>query len=309
MQALADALDWDQTYSASPPSSARGRLQLVDAPLDATPAAPPWQDKLQAVPAIRSGLIPLHDAEEASWSKPFSLVKADFEPWLSYYAGYRSSRLFLGKSSSAQPELDYPVRAFLELKKLDRALIVEPPVQIDGPVEYFDASRAPRAAHDRGISESLARAAEAMHRSQLRRAHERGRDMGNQLHDALLGDGLSNLIRAWEKAYGRKPSPHELHIMLTTGRTAPVKSPEPLVAPTPAAAPTRAAVHPRPAPAPAPMPRPAAASTRPETPAQEQVLFSPAVETTSLLARPGVRYLLHLAGAAGAAGLAYVMMY
>lgn len=311
MQAVADSLDWDQTYTVSaPPSSARARLQLVDLPADAASAAPPWQDKLQTVPAIRSGLIPLADADEASWSKPFSLVKADFEPWLSYYSGYRSSRLFLATTAAGQPELDYPVRAFLELRKLDPALVVEPPVQIDGPVEYFDASRAPRAEGNRGVSEALTRASEAMHRSQLRRAQERGRDMGNQLHEALLGDGLSNLIRAWEKVHGRKPSPHELHIMLTTGRTTPVAPAEPTAPPVRVARePARRAVQPRPAPPPAAVPRAEAAPARPPTSVPEQVVFSSPLETTSPLARPGLRYLLHLTGAAGAAALAYVIMY
>jgi hypothetical protein len=207
------------------PQPARARLQLVDG---AATASPPWQDKLQAVPAMRSALIPLDAGEEANWSKPFSLLKADFEPWLSYYTGYRNSRLFLQAAGPIRRDpkaLDYPVRALLELKKVDVRLIFEPPVQIDAPVAYFDAAHAPGAGRDRGLAESLARAAEAMHRGQLRRAQERGLEMGNHLHEALLGDGLSNLIHAWEKVWERKPTPHELHLMLTTGRTEPVKTP------------------------------------------------------------------------------------
>lgn len=318
-----DVLDWEserhnrlmQQDQRARNDEARGRLQLVDAP----PAAPPWLDKLQAIPAIRSGLIPLDEANEYDvWSKPFSLVKADFEPWLSFYTGYLGSRLFLNAPKRGQdgpPELDFPIRALLDLKKVDPRLIIEPPVQIDGPVEFFDAERAPHAERGAALAQSLARASDAMHKSQLRRAVERGRDMGNLLHDALLGDGVTNLIRAWERVYQRKPSVHELHVMLTTGRTAPVQprpaapaaaevNPVPPVprstrAAAPAAA-TGSALH-----APGAMPRsPVAAPATTEPPkAVEAVPFAAKEPEHSLL-----WYLAHATGLTCAGALIYLLL-
>jgi hypothetical protein len=323
LDAGAAILEW--TDGGDLPQPARARLQLVDGPGTAT-ASPPWQDKLQAVPAMRSALIPLNAGEDANWSKPFSLLKADFEPWLSYYTGYRNSLLFLPAAGPIRRDaeaLDYPVRALLELKKVDVRLIFEPPVQIDAPVEYFDATRAPGAGRDRGLAESLARAAEAMHRGQLRRAQERGLEMGNHLHEALLGDGLSNLIHAWEKVWQRKPTPHELHLMLTTGRTEPVKTPAAadvraaasVAAATPAfttgattgtsgatgaATPQRIGSAPARAPR-APRPRTAGVAPTPAAAAE----ISPFTRAEPV-AGSGPRYLLHLAGAAGLAALIYL---
>lgn len=312
MQALelrAATAGWGDSGAAASPAAdlGRSRLQLVDEPLV---AEPPWHDKLQAVPAMRSALIPLEDDEGGNWSKPFSLVKADFEPWLSYYAGYCNSRLFLGPVSGEEGRraLDYPVRALLALRKLDPALILEPLVQIEGPVEYFDVSRVPRAKWDGGLTQSLARAAEAMHRNQLRRAGECGLELGNQLHDALLGEGMSNLIRTWEKVHARKPSPHELHLMLTTGRVEPVKTPEPVVpvsqvpvrrqpAPVPAASPFVTPV-PVPQASEARMEQQAASSRRPELRPSR-----PDESTGSYW-----RYLIHLAGAAGMGALIYLLV-
>lgn len=223
------ALQRAQAQRKTASDEPRARLQLVD-PADLV-TTPVWQDKLQAIPALRSALIPLDETSSGeSWSKPFSLIKADFEPWLSFYSGYRSSRLFLERPSRGEdtPVLDFAIRALIDLKRFDSRLIIEPLVQIDGPVEYFDAERAPRPEQNQALSQSLARASEAMHRGQLRRAVERGRQMGDELHEALLGDGLANLIRAWEKAHQRKPSVQELHIMLTNGRTNPLQpSPAP----------------------------------------------------------------------------------
>lgn len=307
-EAHADIRAWED--DERPHQSVRTRLQLVDLP--PTVVAPPWQDKLQMVPAMRSALIPLDADESEAWSKPFSLVKADFEPWSSYYAGYRSSRLFLqaeaGQNGVAM--LDYPVRALLELKRVDARFIIEPPVQIDAPVEYFDATRAPGTERNAGLDMSLTRAAEAMHRSQLRRAHERGREMGNDLYTALLGNGLSNLIAAWERSLHRKPTPHELHLMLTTGRAVPVgmSVPEPrspVVSGPAMRAPVRAKVPP--AIVGESMRREDAPSVNvPETERHvtRESRISPSSSTEH--SRSNLWYLLHLAGAVGAAGLFYL---
>ncbi|HVL77596.1 MAG TPA: hypothetical protein VM406_16400, partial [Noviherbaspirillum sp.] len=246
---------------------------------------------LQAIPAIRSAFIPLaDDGRDSRWSKPFSLIKADFEPWLSFYAGYCDSRLFLAGSSVETALVpDYPVQALFSLRALDARLLHEPLVQIDAPVEYFDASRAPRAGRVAARSESLARAADAMHRSQLRRAVERGRDMGNALHEALLGNGLSNLIGAWEKRHGRKPNPHELHLMLTTGRAEPVKQAPPVV---------EAQAPARPAP-PATRPAAAAASAYQET--------ATSTEGDAPAARSKWWYLFHAAGLVAAGAMLYIL--
>lgn len=307
----------------APVRPARGSYPLVD---DAEEQeAPPWQDKLQAVPAIRSALIPIEGSALVEWSSPFSLVNADFEPWLSYYKGYLSSRLFLQISAAAHqaPQIDYPVRAYLELKGLDWRYILSPPVQIDGPVEYFDAKRAPQNGRQSVLIESLTRASEAMHRSQLRRAQDRGRDMGNQLHDAILGEGLINLILAWERKYQRKPSPHELHLMLTTGRTLPVVTPEAA-----SAIPQESQLHPKPSEQVAPelfahnRSKLAAAQTHlTEQPLREAAPFTPAPSIFSRLraaAEQGGqetpkqalrRYLIHLGGAAGVAILVYLTVW
>ncbi len=322
MQALelrAETAHWDDTETLPEPFGARVRLQLVDG---AASRSAPWQDMLQAIPAMRSALVPVDEEEAAGWSKPFSLVKAQFEPWLSYYTGYCSSRLFIrgARTETGHPAIDFPVRALLNLRGIDPLLIIEPPVCIDGPVEYFDASRAPRARRDRGVDTSLARAADAMHRGQLRRACERGQALGNQLHDALLGDGLANLIRAWEKAYRRKPNAHELHLMLTTGRTAPVwqsKPAAPSISPISPKLPIADRMQPRavsfPVIAPtgvaevAPdlarvMPTVMTAADRPSSGNSEPLFTQPS--------HPGWHwhYLTHLAGAAGLGALIYILI-
>lgn len=180
-----------------------------------------WIDKVNAIPEIRSALIPLDEAD--SWSKPFSLAKADMEPWLSYFKGYRQSRLFMSQaaSDSANPDaatIDYPVRALLELKNADTRIITEPPVQINGQVEYFDTDSTLNAGYDASQFRALLRAAVLTHDKQLKLAEEKGRAMGDALYDALMGEGHSNLIGAWEKVFHRKPNIDELHQMLTSGR-------------------------------------------------------------------------------------------
>lgn len=167
---------------------------------------------LRSIPEMRSALIPIDDAADgASWSKPFSLCRADMEPWLSFLRGYRQSCLF-PETAPAEPGLrvDAAVQALFELKGLDLKLILEPAVQINGPVEYFDENSADIADGERDA-----------HRTQLATAVERGREMGDRLYDALLGEGYANLVRAWEKVHNRKPSVSELHFMLTTGRIKP----------------------------------------------------------------------------------------
>ncbi|HYC43249.1 MAG TPA: hypothetical protein VEB70_09705 [Noviherbaspirillum sp.] len=180
-----------------------------------------WVDKVNAVPDIRSALIPLDDVD--AWSKPFSLAKADMEPWLSFFKGYRQSRLFMSQAAheADNPDaatIDYPVRALLELKNADARIITEPPVQINGQVEYFDTDGTLNAGYDASQFRALLRAAVLTHDRQLKLAEDKGRAMGDALYEALMGEGHSNLIGAWEKVFRRKPSIDELHQMLTSGR-------------------------------------------------------------------------------------------
>lgn len=233
MQALElrdNALQWETErqnrilQSAAEQKKKQMRLEAVQR--EQSPVAKPdgagaiqlseWVDKVSTIPDIRSALIPLED-EEASWSKPFSLAKADMEPWLSFYRGYRQSRLFLN-AEPAESSIDYPVRALLELKRAHTRLIIEPPVQINGQVEYFDTEAALSAGHDSGQFRAMLRGAILTHDKQLKLAEQKGRDMGDALHDALMGEGHANLIKAWERVYQRKPTVEELHQMLTAGR-------------------------------------------------------------------------------------------
>lgn len=185
-----------------------------------------WTEKLHRIPEMRSALIPFGDEAGAEeWSKPFSLAKADMEPWLSFYKGYKQSRLFIeglpapGVSDADRwPAPDYAVRALLDLKKLPPKLLAEPPVQINRQVEYFDLEGELKINSDPARVRALLISAANVHDAELRRAVEKGRDMGNQLHDALLGEGHGNLISAWVKVFKRKPTVEELHFMLSTGR-------------------------------------------------------------------------------------------
>ena len=201
-------------------------LQQKQAPAASVEGAPgiqlnEWVDKVAAIPDVRSALIPLDEPD--SWSKPFSLAKADMEPWFSYFKGYRQSRLFLNQAvhDSDNPDaasIDYPVRALLELKSADPRIITEPPVQINGQVEYFDTDGILTAGQDAGELRALLRAAVLAHDKQLKQAEEKGRAMGDALYEALMGEGHSNLIGAWEKVFQRKPNVDELHHLLTSGR-------------------------------------------------------------------------------------------
>lgn len=187
-----------------------------------------WTDKVFHIPSMRSALIPLDEAGEGSdWSKPFSLQKADMEPWLSFYKGYKESRLFLEALAGAEVDTlqpDFAVRALLELKRIDAKIIFEPPVQINAQVEYHDLEAELRAG-DSARAKTLLKVANNVHEKQLAQAVIKGREMGNLLHDALMGEGHVNLIKAWEKQYQRKPTVQELHLMLTTGRATPERRP------------------------------------------------------------------------------------
>lgn len=180
-----------------------------------------WMDYLFRVPAMRSALIPLDEASEGSdWSKPFALQKADVEPWLSFYKGYKQSRLFLEMREEGL-QLDYPVRALLDLKRVPQSIILEPPVQIDSQVEYQDLEDDLRTTHDPVRRGAIGKVARTIHEKQLEEAIRKGREMGNRLYDALMGEGHVNLLSAWVKLHQRKPTVQELHQMLTTGRISP----------------------------------------------------------------------------------------
>ncbi|HJV50326.1 MAG TPA: hypothetical protein VJ652_02640 [Noviherbaspirillum sp.] len=174
---------------------------------------------LRSVPDMRSALIPLDDdADGAIWSKPFSLPSADMEPWLSFLRGYRASALFPEQASAGSGlRVDAAVQALLELKGIDIKVILEPAVQINGPVEYAEDVPA----------QAISGNEHSVHESQLAKAFEKGREMGDHLYDALLGEGYVNLVQAWEKVHSRKPSVSELHFMLTTGRVKPSEEIQP----------------------------------------------------------------------------------
>lgn len=184
-------------------------------------------DRLRHIPDMRSALIPLDEVTaELTWSKPFSLPKADMEPWLSYCKGYWQSKLFLETFRDLKPtagekselSVDFAVRALLELKQLDINIILEPRVRIDGHVEYLELDEELRAADNSAQIKALIKRANEGHEKLLGKALEIGRRMGNCLYDALMGDGHIHLITAWEGVHGRKPTVEELHRMLTTGR-------------------------------------------------------------------------------------------
>lgn len=187
-----------------------------------------WADKVRRIPEMRSAWIPLDEsAEGGEWSRPFALSKADMEPWLSFFKGYWASRLFLevapanrnqAHGEKSEPQLDFAVRALLELRQLSAKVILEPPVQINGQVEYLDLEGDLQTCSDAMLAKTLIKVANEAHASQLAKAVEKGRAMGNLLYDALMGDGHVNLINAWGRAHNRKPSVEELHLMLATGR-------------------------------------------------------------------------------------------
>lgn len=175
-------------------------------------------DRLRSIPEIRSALIPLDIAVEGDqWSKPFALSKADVEPWISYLQGYYASRLFPGGGQSGQLKIDVAVQALLELKRADPRYILDPLVQINQPAEFLDLATELRNCSDRVQAKALTTVANDVHEAQLVKAIEKGRELGDHLYHALVGEGFSNLIRAWERVYKRKPTVNELHLMLTNG--------------------------------------------------------------------------------------------
>lgn len=184
----------------------------------ATESATDSIDRLRSIPEIRSALIPIDVTVEGDqWSKPFLLTKADVEPWISYLQGYHASRLFPGGNQSEQPKIDVAVQALLELKGVDPHYILEPIVQINQPAEFLDLATELSNCRDRVQAKALTTVANDVHEAQLVKAVEKGRELGDHLYHALVGEGFSNLIRAWERVYKRKPTINELHLMLTNG--------------------------------------------------------------------------------------------
>lgn len=209
-----------------------GPADHAPAPSAAAGPVPGWPDKVSRVPDMRSALIPLDESTEGSdWSKPFALTKADIEPWTSFLAGYNQSRLFLQPASAAAStaaalaqdpaRIDFAVRALFALKRIPARLIVEPPVQINRQVEYHDLESELRASQGRLRPDTVLKLALELHQKQLAKAVEKGRQLGDDLYEAMMGEGYCNLVAAWVRAYGRKPSVEELHGMLSTGRVKP----------------------------------------------------------------------------------------
>jgi hypothetical protein len=186
--------------------------------VDAASLRGEWIDKIFRIPRMRSALIPLDEEKEgAEWSKPFSLLKADIEPFASFFSGYRQSRLFMD-GGDAEPQLDFTVRALLDLKEVSHKIILDPPVQIDAQIEFHNLEEELRDCRDHVRARNLIKFAQNVHDKQLEQAVVRGREMGNALHDALMGEGHGNLIHAWTQKHKRKPTVQELHLLLTTGK-------------------------------------------------------------------------------------------
>ncbi|WP_057290487.1 hypothetical protein [Noviherbaspirillum sp. Root189] len=200
--------------------------------VDAASLRSEWIDKVLRIPRMRSALIPLDDEKEgAEWSKPFSLLKADIEPLASFFSGYRQSRLFMD-GGDAEPQLDFTVRALLDLKKVSHKIVLDPPVQIDAQIEFHNLEEELCDCRDHVRARNLIKFAQNVHDKQLEQAVVRGREMGNALHDALMGEGHGNLIHAWTQKHKRKPTVQELHLLLTKGKiTADNRRPAAVAAP------------------------------------------------------------------------------
>lgn len=182
-------------------------------------------ETVRCIPDMRPALIPLDESSEGEgWSNSFSLLKADMEPWTAFFKGYRTSRLFLGNAPTQiqldkwESLLDFGVRALLELRRISPRVILEPAVQINGQVEYLDLAAEVRSCRDPALADDLIRIANEVHQSELGKAVVKGREMGDRLYQALLGTNHAHLVSAWEKVHRRKPSPEEMHMMLTAGR-------------------------------------------------------------------------------------------
>ena len=188
--------------------------------------------------------------------------------------------------------VDFAVRALLELKRIGAKVILEPPVRIDGCCAYADIP------DESGIyGDVTRRRVQQAHEQLLKEATAKGRAMGDLLYEALMGEGYVNLIRAWEKVHGRKPTPAELHLMLTTGRLKPASRERP-----PAAAAAAAGIA-----------APATTTMREAAPA---IAATPTPMPTPRMSRKALRnilrhkVLLHLcaASACGALMLAWAML-
>jgi hypothetical protein len=197
-------------------------------PLDHAADSPPsLSNVILSLPDLRIAFYRPDENGQTRWSKPFLLSKLDMEPWLSYFNGYRKSRLFLERSiangndnadENSELHIDFAVRALFDLKRIDAIVILDPLVQISGHVEYVDLDEEVRTCRTSHMALSLAESGHKAHRKQLETAFAKGLQLGNELHEALLGEGLVHLIAAWENICGRKPTIEELHLMLTTRR-------------------------------------------------------------------------------------------
>lgn len=229
------ALELKKKQAADEARQMREAPATMPAAAAAADAPTGFPDKVGRIPDMRSALIPLDEAgagDDGAWSKPFALTKADLEPWTSFLAGYNQSRLFLQPATgSASAEaaraqdpsrLDYAVRALLALKRVPVRVLLEPPVQINRQVEYQDLEAELRASNGRLRHDTMLKLAMELHQKQLAKAVEAGRKLGDDLYEAMMGEGYGNLVRAWERAHGRKPSVEELHVMLSTGRVKPI---------------------------------------------------------------------------------------
>ncbi|HEY8606683.1 MAG TPA: hypothetical protein VIM12_06185 [Noviherbaspirillum sp.] len=326
---------------ASRPANARTSHHIAPAAVQDLPtvAAPAQHlpDLVGRIPVMRSALMPLDEAAEGSdWSRPFALTKADIAPWTSYLEGYYQSRLFLepvsgagAASSRDASRLDYAVRALLTLKGLPVRVITEPPVQINRQVEYHDLDAELRAGQGRLRADTQQKLAVEMHQKQLAKAVENGRQLGDALYEAMMGEGYGNLVHAWERAHGRKPTVDELHVMLSTGKVKPGRVSKPAavstdermrVPPLPALSPERPSL---PATPPARAGSEAAPADFPDEivtlgalpQTQSAQKAAPKSVATRSTAKPSMRqrvvwYLLHAtATACSAAAIAYVWMH
>lgn len=198
-----------------------------------------WRDRVRTLPEIRSALIPIDEMDEdIEWSSAFSLPKANLEPWLSFFEGYKQSSLFAGPARPLQDDacgeapvlqLQFEVQAILSLRNLPAKVIMEPPVRISAPVVYLDLLAELATCSDPAQAQGLAKIANEVHESRLEQAVAKGREMGNRLYHVLLGADCTNLSREWQRIHRRKPSVDEIYNMLTTGgiKPLPVKRPPP----------------------------------------------------------------------------------
>ncbi|MFC7514611.1 hypothetical protein ACFQUU_06305 [Herbaspirillum sp. GCM10030257] len=87
-------------------------------------------------------------------------------------------------------------------------------MQIDAQIDFHALEEELRDCRDHVRARNLIKFARNVHDKQLEQAVVRGREMGNALHDALMGEGHGNLIHAWTQKHKRKPTVQELHLLL-----------------------------------------------------------------------------------------------